>query len=216
MSDGETWVNLLYNEQQRAFTANAATLPVVPGNTYFLEVSDAKGRKADASTTVPITQDVPLEIDIDSAKARYGDYTEYFMTMKWQDTPGETNYYRVFAELISNQSGVGTYSQPIYFEDFSFNISVYSDNRLDGARFSSPRGFIFKPPYNPQQPVASTLYAYLLNTDEPYYRYHQSLTNNYNVDGNPFAEPVLLFSNVNGGLGVFAAYNRTTVAIPMK
>jgi hypothetical protein len=218
ITDGERSVNLLYDTQALAYTADAETLPVIPGKTYFLEVTDAKGRKATASCTVPVNAAPALEIAIDSAKARYGgDYIEYFMLMKWQDTPGEINYYRVFAEVTITQEGVdNTYTQPVYFEDYSFNISLYSDNRLDGARFSSPKGFIYKPSYSPQQPVTSTLYAYLLNTDEHYYRYHQSLMNNYNTDGNPFAEPVLIYSNIEGGLGVFAAYNRTTAAMALK
>jgi hypothetical protein len=217
MSDGSNWVNLLYNEEQRAFLADARSLPVIPGNTYFLEVTDTEGRKAEASCTVPVNQDISLAIAIDSAKAQYGDYMEYFMTMKWQDTPVEINYYRIFAEISTNHETTGTtYYQPVYFEDSYNNINLYTDTRLDGARFSSMKGSIYKPSYSPQNPVVTTLHGYLLNTDEHYYRYHQSLNNSFNVDGNPFAEPVLIYSNVQGGLGAFGSYNRTTVVMPLK
>jgi hypothetical protein len=222
ISDGERSINLLYDIQARTYTADAETLPIIPGKTYFLEVTDTKGRKAEASCTVPVTAEPALEIAIDSANGRYGDYMEYFMLMKWQDTPGEINYYRIFAEISTNQEGGTQYTWPVSFESDGSgysNIRLYSDNRLDGAKFSSPKGILFHRSNSsqfPRFPAITTLYSYLLSTDEHYYHYHQSLMNNYNVDGNPFAEPVLLYSNVNGGLGVFAAYNRTTASMPLK
>jgi hypothetical protein len=215
MSDGSTSVSLIYNTQARAYVADAAKLPVNPGKTYFLEVTDTKGRKAEASCTVPVTQHIDLEIAIDSAKNRYNNFTEYFMVMKWQDTPVEINYYRVFAELMVDQ-GTNGYTQPVHFYEHSSDFILYSDNRLDGARFSSPKGFINNHLYRQRYLVSPIIYAHLLNTDEHYYRYHQSLNNNYNVDGNPFAEPVLIYSNMNGGLGVFAAYNRMNTTMPLK
>jgi hypothetical protein len=218
ISDGERSVNLLYNTQVLAYTAEADDMPIIPGHTYSLKVSDAKGRKAEARCTVPVTQEIPLEIAIDSAKNQYNNnFMDYFMTMKWQDTPGEINYYCIFAEIYTSQGPSGTpYFQPVYFVDSYNRIQLYSDNRLDGAKFSSPKGVVWKRPSSPEFPASNTLIAYLLNTDEHYYRYHQSLNNNNNVDGNPFAEPVLIYSNMNGGLGVFAAYNRTNVSMLLE
>ncbi len=202
MSDGLNSVSLLYNEEQRVYVADAGSLPIIPGNTYFLEVTDSEGRRVEASCTVPVNELVSPEITIDSAESRYNaGYMEHFMIMRWSDTPGEINYYRVFAEISTNRGITGTtYHQPVYFESSINNIQLYTDNRLDGAKFSSPRGTLFMN-YNhsPQNPTTPTLYAYLLNTDEHYYRYHQSLNNSNNVDGNPFAEPVLIYSNMEGG-----------------
>jgi hypothetical protein len=41
-----------------------------------------------------------------------------------------------------------------------------------------------------------------INTPSPKVEQHQD------ANGNPFAEPVLVYTNVTGGLGVFAAYNQ--------
>lgn len=213
MSDGSKSVDFIYNEREHAYIADAKNLPIIPGNTYFLEVSDTEGRKTEASCTVPVNQNIALEIAIDSAKSQYSDFMEYYMIMKWQDTPGEINFYRTSAEIKIEQQQ-NTFYQPVYFD--GYDLVTFADSRLDGARFSSPPGSIWKPSYNPDYPVTNTLYAYLLNTDEHYYRYHQSLRNNYNVDGNPFAEPVLIYSNMNGGLGVFGSYNRHAVTMPLK
>lgn len=216
MSSGDRSVTFTYHDTVQAYVADADALPIVQGNTYALEVVDTKGRKVEATCTVPINQPVGVEMAIDSAKSDYSDFMQYYMTLSWQDTPGEINYYRIFAEIATTQGNHTPFPQRIYFEGSYNDISLFTDNRLDGAKFSSSRGSIWKPSYNPDYPTTNTLFGYLLNTDEHYYRYHQSLNNNYNTDGNPFAEPVLLYSNMNGGLGVFASYNRNTVSMPIK
>ena len=216
MSDGDRSVTFTYHDTDHAYVANAEELPIIPGNSYTLEVSDTKGRKAEATGTVPINQPIGVEMVIDSAKSDYADFMQYYMMLNWQDTPGEINYYRIFAEIATTQGSHSPFSQRVYFEGSSNDIQLFTDNRLDGAKFSSSRGSIWKPSYNPDYPTANTLFGYLLNTDEHYYRYHQSLNNNYHTDGNPFAEPVLLYSNMNGSLGVFASYNRNTVSMPLK
>ncbi|MBD0254725.1 MAG: DUF4249 family protein, partial [Cytophagales bacterium] len=82
--------------------------------------------------------------------------------------------------------------------------------RLDGAQFSSPETSF---PVVRDYHDSVTLYAYLLHTDRAYFEYHRTLR--ANADSNPFAEPVLLYSNVEGGLGVFAAFNRTTLEVKL-
>jgi hypothetical protein len=56
----------------------------------------------------------------------------------------------------------------------------------------------------------------LLHTDENYYRYHDAVLRQRQSDGNPFAEPVPVPTNINGGLGCFGAYNRRTVIVRLK
>lgn len=60
------------------------------------------------------------------------------------------------------------------------------------------------------------LTIFLLHTDENYYRYHDAINRQNDVGDNPFAEPVLIPSNINGGLGCFAGYNRSTEVLRIK
>lgn len=212
ISNEEKSVTLMYHEADRYYSANSKDFPILPGKTYFLKVSHPSFPQVGATCTVPVTQNNTLEVAIDSANSRYDGYKEYFMLMKWQDTPSEMNYYRVFAETLAYQDSAYQYYQPLYFDA----NDLYSDIRLDGANFSSPKAPIWMNLISPGVQTKNTLFAHLLNTDEPYFRYHQSLRNYSNTDGNPFAEPVLIYSNVTGGLGVFAAYNRTTVQIKLN
>ncbi len=56
----------------------------------------------------------------------------------------------------------------------------------------------------------------LLHTDENYYKYHDAVTRQGDTGDNPFAEPVQIPTNINGGLGCFAGYNRSTVVVKIK
>jgi hypothetical protein len=99
-------------------------------------------------------------------------------------------------------------------------LQFLSDNRLDGVNFTSGRfswsGGYFNNNLNYDYTSYESIiaYGYLFNTDEPYYRYHQSLRNSNN--DNPFAEPAPVYSNITGGLGVFAAYNQSVITLQLK
>ena len=60
------------------------------------------------------------------------------------------------------------------------------------------------------------LEVYLVNADENYYRYHDAVQRQNRVDGNPFAEPVPIPTNIQGGLGCFGAYTTSTMSMEMK
>ncbi len=56
----------------------------------------------------------------------------------------------------------------------------------------------------------------LLHTDEVYYRYHDAIPRQEDAGDNPFAEPVQIPTNISGGLGCFAGYNRSVVVVRVK
>jgi hypothetical protein len=55
----------------------------------------------------------------------------------------------------------------------------------------------------------------LLNTEKSYYQYHKSL-HNYNDSEIPFSEPTLLYTNIEGGLGIFTSYTKKVVSMRLK
>ena len=54
----------------------------------------------------------------------------------------------------------------------------------------------------------------LSSLSEDYYRYIQSLQRNLSFDP-LIEEPFPVYSNVSGGLGVFAGYTNTTLVLPL-
>ncbi|CAA9212959.1 MAG: hypothetical protein AVDCRST_MAG56-10 [uncultured Cytophagales bacterium] len=214
LSDGEKTVVLPLLDptpdlRRTSYRTRPEALPIEAGKTYYLQVSTPDGRLVTAQCTVPAAPPA-TQIRLDSVVRTLENgaaFRNYTGTLYWQDLAGEENFYRVDADLkrvrVDNWSGK-------LLEDWqSVNWSpdkatFFSDARLDGAQFSSPEiNFSMHDYFR-----STTLYAYLLHTDRAYFEYHRTLR--ANADSNPFAEPVLLYSNVAGGLGVFAAYNRTT------
>ena len=71
---------------------------------------------------------------------------------------------------------------------------------------------------NQNQPkiISHNLSIFVATTDKAYYQYNKSIGSGRGLnDDNPFAEPVLTYSNINGGLGVFAGYNTTRVDVDL-
>lgn len=58
---------------------------------------------------------------------------------------------------------------------------------------------------------AGDIFLLLLTTDEHYYRYHKALEYYYPDDF--FAEPIHIYTNIEGGLGVFAGYNQSVLIV---
>ena len=54
----------------------------------------------------------------------------------------------------------------------------------------------------------NTFHAILRNTTEEYYNYNYTRDLQASVENNPFAQPVQVFDNINGGLGIFAGYSQ--------
>ena len=197
------------------YFVRARDFPIQAGKTYSLRVSTPDGRLATAQCTVPPPPPVP-EMRFDSvvhasANGTSG-YREYTGSLHWQDPAGEENFYRVDADInyvrADNRGEVWNDWRPIYWNNGK--STAFSDARLDGAQFSSPETTF---PVVSDYHDSVTLYAYLLHTDRAYFEYHRTIR--ANADSNPFAEPVLLYSNVEGGLGVFAAFNRRTLEVKL-
>ena len=192
-----------------AYRTRREALSIEAGKTYYLQVSTPDGRLVRAQCTVPAPPVPEIRFDSVVRTSEYGtgDYLDYTGTLHWQDPAGEENFYRVGADLKyvwpDRQGELFEEWRPVYWD--RYKATSFSDARRDGTPFSSPGVDFFVADHF----HSVTLYAHLLHTDRAYFEYHRTLRTN--TGDNPFAEPMLLYSNVEGGLGVFAAYNRTTL-----
>ncbi len=58
-------------------------------------------------------------------------------------------------------------------------------------------------------------YVYLYTIDENLYQFYHSLARWNEIDGNPLAEKVTLYTNVQNGLGVFSAHNSESYTVSL-
>jgi hypothetical protein len=208
ISDGTERFELTVTETDtflQIYKLSSADMIIKEGITYYLSVSNDKGLTAEASCTVPIKRNFKIEVDT-VQELSYNDYFGRLANISFKisitDWPGENNYYRM---LFYYQS----YGNPVY--DYSSGKTdmpdiMYNDRGRDGEKLllgtREPVGIPLDAPYRPD---SAFLMIYLLNTDKEYNDFHLSLLN-YSSGDQPFTEPSTVYSNVTGGLGIFAAY----------
>ena len=88
-----------------------------------------------------------------------------------------------------------------------FDMSV-QDRLLNGQPFVLGTSYRF----NPGDTVTATLY----HTDLAYFRFRQSVRDARQANGNPFAQPSAIFSNVQGGVGIFTVLSGTRATKVVK
>jgi hypothetical protein len=159
---------------------------------------------------------VPIEVFADSARYASSQQFYYRMRMSWSDPTGSGNFYRISSELeeVTSLLFDGTPgSKSVSPADWEAQETI-SDQGQDGQLLVSPRGNWRR--FSSETSLCTTIHAHLLHTDEHYYNYYRSVRRAKQRQANPFAEPVLIYSNVTGGLGVFGAYTRTTTSVRIK
>lgn len=132
--------------------------------------------------------------------------TQYRFIAEWRDLSSEGNYYRISAEKKETNS-----ASHYYYLQLGDDKNLIHDDVAAVNTYKKEAVFFDYGDNN--QDFEFTAYVYLLKTDVYYYHYHKSVQTYQ--DENPFAEPTLTYSNITGGLGVFCAYNQTTVAIEL-
>lgn len=233
LSDGSREAVIPFDTTNQLYSADKAALPILPGKTYFLSVTEGV-RSVHATCTVPLSAVVPNTYKIDTSSTGDISARDTSLTVKysWADIAGQANFYRVRASLdleYSVPEGV-TSNQGQLIEKrvrnrFNFNWDdtigrndFRNDVNLDGTDFNSPTGRVRLPgplsysagdgkvylSFPKSKIVSVTMEVY--NTDEHYFKYHRSVQTRGDSD-NPFVEPSLIYTNIEGGLGCFASYN---------
>ncbi|WP_138995299.1 DUF4249 domain-containing protein [Larkinella sp. C7] len=241
-SEGKT-VPLAFDPALRVYTADARQLPVLVGKTYTLQVEAPGFETVSSSCTIPAN--IPVsELRLDSSQSYVGPgldpIWQYNVRAIWQDPVGQTNYYRVagygeclnwpprFPEAHIDTTGskvlmrglIGFGRQDQYISDQNQDgqllLSVRGDVPLnfDYSYYDSTRQMTYAGSYAFSKPL--TIRVSVLQVDENYFTYHRARQQQRQSQNNPFAEPVLMPTNIQGGLGCFGAYNRSTMVKLVK
>ncbi|GAB3748172.1 DUF4249 domain-containing protein [Spirosoma pomorum] len=203
----------------------ARYLPIIAGRTYKLIIQTPGGERAESSCTIPS----PVRLDgivFDSAIVNqfFNQQKRYFVRSYWTDQPRQANYYQVtglFQFINADSAGRREYRN-IRFD--SSNGSLMTDESQDGSQLFSERAYVSR--IDVSSPAAQRSFPSrfrdamvtinLLNIEKTYYQYQMSAGLQAQSSGNPFAEPVLIPSNIQGGLGCFAGYNRSTMRLRLS
>ncbi|GAB3800356.1 hypothetical protein GCM10028819_25490 [Spirosoma humi] len=224
LTNGTQTVALVYDSQLRYYRATAAKMPIRASATYTLTVRTPDGNQVTAVTTVPqavslktVVLDSSLVTQVDKSSKK-----QYSVVCNWQDAGTATNFYQIQGsikgiqrELPSTASYTNLSVVPFKMAD---NNSGLLSNRGVSALLSASAYLcdeVGAETIN-KRCRSSAVSVSLLHIDEMYYRYNEALDRQLQASTNPFAEPVLIPSNIQGGLGCFGSYNCSTISMKLR
>lgn len=203
-----------------------ASSVAVPGVIYRLEVSAPNFTPVVASTQAPIEIEI-VDATLDTEGIIQDDYGSAMvpLTITFNDPAGQRDFYypRLFHsqryeyyDPVIEDTVRGVSVQPIYmtktlgdidFIEFEEDEDIIDDQAFDGKsftmhRYARLRGVLLSD-------KVEAVWVSLGHADESYYRYFRSMTLQRETSGNPLAEPVQVYSNVEGGLGIFTGYTES-------
>jgi len=190
-----------YDFNSGTFQFNSNQFNIENGKNYHLKIVTEDGKIVESdmrtlSNNMPYIEE--FNINIDTVFSEFSNQLIYNLKLTWKDIAGEKNYYRITANRIFKYISLpDTTFEPI--EEYnSYNLK--DDSGKDGQTLSTT--IKFEDYSQSSEPIGFEIV--LMKVDVNYYNYYKTL-NNY-ADGDPFAEPVILFSNIQNGLGVFCNY----------
>jgi len=191
-----------YDFNSGTFQFNNNQFKIENDKNYHLKIVTEDGKIVESdmrtlSNQMPLVTDLKLNIDTVYTDFMYPEL-QYSLKISWNDLIGEQNYYRLIANrLLKDFDSNDTIVEPLSY----YNEYVLKDDQgKDGQVFSA--NFNYKESGATNSPIGFEII--LMKVDVNYYNYYKTL-NNY-ADGDPFAEPVILFSNIQNGLGVFCNF----------
>ncbi len=214
---------LLYDGNELAFTIDSSHLKIIAGEIYSIKVSRGS-ETVTGNCTVPFPpfSNLSLAKKIE-LKAELDPHTKdtlnifYQLRTYFDDRQSLGDYYRVYIssnsqiwEYLYNTQGNITDSVLSSRQNFAFfekaEQEYVTDVDINGQRIFQ-NSTIYLSDKRTGNVVSTEITLGIMHADVNYYKYHTSAIGHLNNKGNPFAEPSLVFTNIQGGLGIFAAYN---------
>lgn len=195
-NSGDQIVEIPFVEELGMYVIPPTAYSIERGNTYHLKVSLPGYKEVRASTTVPDYVPILKEIKLNISNVEEWNTTRATLTGRIADEAKKINFYALFHYNLIQFSN---WTDTINFQSLT-KRELYNDRGYDGENIP------FRIDYSLQNNDSLNFSLYVLSVDEHYYRFYQSLNNIEDISENPFAESNHLYSNVEGGLGVFASY----------
>ncbi|MFW6020226.1 MAG: DUF4249 domain-containing protein [Bacteroidales bacterium] len=199
---------LQYDPLEENYFVTLNGLQIKSGDTYQIKATAAGLEDIFSECTIP--SPAPHDLTYEGADYYYEYGERINMYFSFTDILDEENYYR----LIVSESDT-TYEGYVIWRKLNLSYDYFAylltdKNTSDGkitAEISQYMGY---------EESDHTLKITLLAIDKNYYKYYEKLNLVYNNDDNPFSEPVIPYSNIENGLGLFAGYTMHSKIITVK
>jgi hypothetical protein len=191
------------------------TRPAI-GKKYFIHVTTREGKSAFAENQIPAPVDILL-IETDSSLFK-SNGEDVRMKLQFRDPASTKNFYQVkiihtLVSRATNDNEEDEYlDDAVNFEpvdpalETSFIVkagTVFSDELFNGETFE----INLKVKRSGYQLPVHSVRVELVSASEEYYRYFNTKYLQEQSKGDPFTQPVQIFSNVEDGIGIFAGFS---------
>jgi hypothetical protein len=200
----------------------------VAGQTYTIQVSAPGFATVQSTASVPSLVEM-TSVSLDSANLipiNYDNGGSIPIEFTFQDPPGRGDYYipqfNILVERMEPNRSTGQFEKVKYWRAFSMTegvkmsslsieeeVRVISDELFDGQR-RTVRLHINKTFYSSNEPKTYPWRFFLTHVGEDYFKYIMSSGLQRETSNNPLAQPVQVFTNIEGGLGIFAGASTST------
>ncbi|MEL7530460.1 MAG: DUF4249 family protein [Bacteroidota bacterium] len=209
LQKGQT-ITLAFDPAQGLYSTASPLDFLSPLDSFALRIQHPSLAEVYGRCQIP-TAPQQFRLQLDSAVEAGDPFPDFFCQTSWQDPAEVVNYYRVIGKVIPSMRFFT--DDPWFFrwQGLSTDPDYLVDDDFDGQMVSGPTGDLQNVARElsgvraPRMPGDSLVVA-LLHIDENYYQYMRDLRQNRNVDL-AFSEPYTIFTNLSGGIGIFAAYH---------
>lgn len=225
--------NLIHALVYNGFDGFVGSSPVFPSpnQRYKVNVSAPGFRSVSASDFSPLA--VPIvRLDTSSGISTSSGEIEKSITVTFQDPGSTDNYYGLELDLErylrTFNSSTGEYDTAFLYTQ-SVNISStnpsldngggdgflttlnFTDNLFDGRQQSIKISYFSYETFTPEEFWVRKVR--LLSLSESSYKFSKTYAAYLNSSGNPFAEPIQVFTNVSNGFGIFGGQSISEIKL---
>ena len=229
--NGTFWNTIPYNSSDTTLNSGVYELPMDAafanegyGDSYELRVSAPDFETTSATQIMPTPISIKeVQFSNNAGVSQFGNL-QHNLKVVFDDPKDEENYYIIHVnsqyfvlndgDTISNTTTYGTgpfTTNPSVEQGYGGSV-IISDKLFDGQTYSADLG-IYQ--YFGNQGVDLDLTAFfkitLLSVTRDEYLYQKSLITYSNSSNSLFAEPTLLHTNMDNGLGVFSMMSADTI-----
>lgn len=232
--EDDTWLETLSynpNDTAKTFGIYAGKIRPEAGKSYRLEV------QYPGYTPLKAVETMPSRVSVSALETIYypADFEqdgEARFSLSFDDHPGEANYYLLYVfyrTLVVDPNEPGsqgnyeffTGSRSLNLSEAEFDYSggiLFSDATFNGnsavlqIQLSAEPLSLFQDPRYKE----ASLFFELRRISKNNFLYRQSLTRFLRDNNDGFSEPVMVWNNIEGGLGIFSSFTRSFKEVKLK
>lgn len=217
-------LELTLNPQLEIPTFQSSFIPI-PGVNYKVVAKIPQYETMEATSSIPAPVIInTLKIDdleITTDENRKLQIQKFKLYLVFSDPPQQLNYYhvKIFQDIKQFlYNGMDTIYTNTIRKELTFNSAFNNNNNIanfDGGLLFDDKNFegqtyvhVFdiSIPLNYEYEKPGALFLELRTTSKEYFFYFSSLSKQLSNSNGPFSEPVILYDNIENGLGIFAGY----------